>query len=150
MNKGRWYGNDPAWRYPMERDAKRHYGRLIRAIDGPGWLAYKHQGVEVRGRIEAVPVEIRFYASPPYATYGLTPDEYPRVFADRGAASKHRMPGDGALCLYYAADPEERRWTPSRGLLALFDLISDHLFFEDYWRETTEWLGPEAPHGFAA
>jgi len=56
-------------------------------------------------------------------------------------------------CAVLPAQPPEQRWRPENGLLALFDLACDHLFFEDYWRSTGGakggiWLGDEAPHGF--
>lgn len=100
-----------------------------------------------------MPVAISFYAQPFYDTYGLAPEDYPRVFADPGLASPHRMPDD-SLCLFFPGDPLERRWTAKNGLLALINLAGDHLFFETYWRHTGghrngTWLSPEAPHGYA-
>lgn len=151
---GDWFGAHPSWRLPMERDAVRHYGSLLTVHQTENTLTYTHSGIRVSSRRELVPVTVRFHASPPYSTYGLHPADYPRVFADPGALSKHRMPDD-ALCLYYAADPAERRWTSDKGLLSLLDLTADHLFLEDYWRTTGgvhkgQWLGAEAPHGLAS
>ena len=146
----RWYGADPAWRYPLERDAKRRYGADLRVVETPDQLTYIHDGIFVRGREEPVPIEIKFHRYPPYNTYGLAGSEYPRVFADPKAESKHRMPDDDALCLYYVRDDDERRWRSENGLQSLIDLVADHLCFEDYWRMTGTWLGPEAPHGIAA
>jgi hypothetical protein len=99
-------------------------------------------------------VRIEFYARPLYDTYGLPPEEYPRVYADLGAASPHRLRGD-ALCLYFPHAKPERRWTPEKGLLALIDITRDHLFFEGFWRQTGGanggiWLGAEQPHNFPA
>jgi hypothetical protein len=146
-----WYGADPAWAVPFERSARRAYGSSLRAELEYGLLTYQLQGLEIRGRRDPVPVVIQFWADPPYATYGLLPHDYPRVFAAANEMSKHRMPDD-ALCLYHPGDPPARRWTPADGLLALFGLARDHLFFEHHWRysggyRTGEWLGPEAPHG---
>nr|AXV46179.1 hypothetical protein pA19BH1_p06 [Arthrobacter sp.] len=150
---GEWFGSRPSWRLPVERDAMRYYGSLLTVNQTANTLTYIHAGLRVSGRRELVPVAVEFYANPPYKTYGLDPADYPRVFADRGAASKHRMPDD-SLCLYYADDPANRRWTSDQGLLNLLDLTGDHLFLEDYWRTTGgvhkgQWLGPEAPHGVA-
>ncbi|AMM34783.1 hypothetical protein SA2016_4131 (plasmid) [Sinomonas atrocyanea] len=147
-----WYGADPVWRLPFQRNARRHYGHTVTAHLHPGYLIYRHEGLDIPGREEPVPVEIRFEASPLYDTYGLEPQDYPRVFADSGLASPHRMP-DGSLCLFYPGDPPERRWTAEAGLLALLDLAGDHLFFETYWRHSGghrggRWLAPEAPHGY--
>lgn len=109
--------------------------------------------LDVRGPNDPTDIVVRFYDYPPYETYGLAPADYPRVFAEPGMASKHRMPDDDALCLYYPLDPPWRRWTADKGLLDLLDLIADHLGFEAYWRATGGddggiWVGDEAEHGF--
>jgi hypothetical protein len=75
------------------------------------------------------------------------------VLVSAKGLSPHRMPDDDALCLYYPGSAPERRWRPESGLLALIDLVRDHVFFEDHWRATGgpcggEWLGEEQPHGF--
>ncbi len=147
-----WYGITPSWRVPFQREAKRRYGNAITATLEEGILTYAHDGLEIRGRETPVPVVVRFEAQPKYNTYGLKPADYPRVYADRGAESPHRMP-DRSLCLFYPGDPPDRRWTANLGLLAILDLAADHLYFETFWRHTGgarrgKWLGPEAPHGF--
>jgi hypothetical protein len=144
-----WYGATVAWWAPFERDARRADGDLITIDLGIEQLIYRHVGLEVPGRLDPVPVRVEFYAKPPYDTYGLAPQDYPRVFADPKAASPHRMPDD-ALCLFFPGDPAHQRWTSQHGLQALFDLTRNHLFYELHWRATAEkvWLGPEAPHGF--
>jgi len=148
----RWYGLEPWWQIWVEATAQRQPGPRLHARMLNDRLVYLLP-VEVRGRREPVLVTVTFYADPPYETYGLPPEEYPRVIADAGARSPHRMPGDNALCLYFPGSPPEQRWRPRNGLLALFDLARDHLFFEDYWRSTGGpwggiWLGDQAPHGF--
>ena len=150
--KPRWYGADPSWRLPFQRDGRRHYGNEITVDLRLDHLLYRHQGLEVSGRERPVPVTILFEAQPFYNTYGLSPQDYPRVFADLGLDSPHRMPDD-SLCLFYPGDPPDQRWTADDGLLALFNLTADHLFFETYWRHTGgrrcgTWLAPEAPHGY--
>lgn len=147
-----WYAPSAAWRVPFQRDARRRYGSALTAQLGVGALSYRHEGMEIRGRESPVPVIIRFEAQPRYETYGLNPEDYPRVYADADAESPHRMP-DGSLCLFYPGDPVDRRWRADLGLLALLDLTADHLYFETYWRHTGgaaggQWLGPEAAHGF--
>jgi hypothetical protein len=111
-------------------------GRLTYTVD-----------LDVPGRIHPVPVMISFYDTPPYYCYRLPPADYPRVHAELGAASPHRMPDDDALCLWYPADPPERRWTASKGLLDLLDIITSHLLYEAHWRVTGRWAGNEAAHG---
>lgn len=121
-------------------------------------LCYRHTGLEVPGRRDRVPVEVQFLEDPAYETYGLPAADYPRVVADPGLPSKHRMPDD-ALCLYYPRDPDDRRWQHTDGLASLFEIIRDHLQYENHWRSTGgfgdpsgngqgTWLGDEAPHGF--
>lgn len=61
--------------------------------------------------------------------------------------SPHRYE-DGALCLYYPDDPAGQRWTADKNLAELIVLVQDHLFLEDTYAETGEWLAPQAEHGF--
>ena len=121
-------------------------------------LVYRHSGLDVPGRRQTVPVTIAFYEDPAYESYGLHPRDYPRVYADRGMQSPHRLTDD-ALCLFYPPDPPERRWLHTDGLVVLLDIVRQHLLFEDHWRATGgfgdhrgrnrgTWLGDEAPHGF--
>jgi hypothetical protein len=149
-----WYGSAPWWRVALERHARRVFGDALTVTEWPGQLEYR-VALDVRGPAELVEARIVFYADPPYETYDLAPCDYPRVFAERYRPSKHRMPDDDALCLYYPRDPEWRRWTADKGLLDLLDLIVDHLGHEDIWRATGGddggvWPGEEAGHGFAA
>ena len=147
-----WYGLQPAWQIPLEAAARRQHGRDLELRLDREQIAYRVL-VEVCGRRDPVPLTIEFHARPPYDCFGLPAEEYPRVFAIPGASSPHRMPDDGALCMWFPQDPPERRWRPTDGLLALIDLARDHVFFEDHWRATGgrrggEWLGDERPHGF--
>lgn len=76
----------------------------------------------------------------------------PRIYADGPSgpdASPHRFSDRRwtRLCVWYPGDPPERRWVPDDGLLMLFGMIATHLLKEAWWREHSEWLGDEAPHG---
>lgn len=82
-------------------------------------------------------MEIRFEKTTPYS---------PRIYVD-GPGSPHRYPDDNSLCIWYPRDPPESRWVFRDRLLALVNHIQAHLFREAWWRETDEWLGPQAPHG---
>jgi hypothetical protein len=149
----RWYGSDPAWRAAMEARARREHGSRLSALLEAGRLTYTVE-LDVPGRFKPVPVMISFYDAPPYDCYGLPPADYPRVHAEPGARSPHRMPTDNALCLWYPLDPPERRWTADKGLLELLDIANSHLLYEAYWRSTEGiaggiWAGDEAAHGFA-
>jgi hypothetical protein len=150
-----WYATSAAWWVPLERDARRRLGPTLRHRLGPARLwqpedgrmsTYFVEGLEVIGDPDPIDVEIRFYAAPPYDTYGLPASEYPRVFAKPGATSKHRHP-DGSLCLWAPWDPPQRRWTADKGLLELIELTRQHLFLENYWRRFKIWLLEDAPHG---
>jgi hypothetical protein len=124
----------------------------LEVVEGPYALEYRVP-LDVTGPNDLIDTTIAFYSKPSYQTYGLSAQDYPRVWAQRGLPSKHRMPDDDALCMYYPNDPRQHRWTADKGLLDLLDLIVDHLGFEAYWRATGGhdggvWPGAEAEHGF--
>ena len=144
------------FRVMLEAEAKRRYGRhLTVRLNGPlpqvnfeGSLVYNLDALDVRGRVMPVPVEVTFRPRlrAQYAA-AISAEDYPRVVADPGAESPHRLDRN-ALCLYYPWDPPEERWSAPMGLASLFDLTAQHLFYEQWWRENDhEWLGREAPHG---
>jgi hypothetical protein len=147
-----WYGATLAWWAPLEREARHRFGPTLQYKYGRGTLTYVVEGLGVIGDSDPVTMTIRFYAKPPYDTYGLPPEDFPRVFAKPGATSKHRYPDDDALCLWHPHDPPDARWTSSKGLLDLIEIAHQHLFLENHWRETGgpdggEWVLPDAPHG---
>lgn len=157
----RWYGEDIAFRTALEAGARRRYGRHLSAEilpdmrgDGhgpvPGPLVYRIDGVDVRGRVMPTPVEVRFFPvlPAPFARL-ISPEDYPKVFAEPGAGSPHRFP-DQSLCLYFPGDDRDRRWAAAMGLDTLLEMTAEHLYFEAYWRSHKSWLGTEAPHGFSA
>jgi hypothetical protein len=71
-----------------------------------------------------------------------------QITADGPTDSPHRYSSDG-LCIWHPDDSPEQSWTADDGLGELISHVAIHLFKEAYWRETGEWLGPEAPHGHA-
>ncbi|WP_225858943.1 hypothetical protein [Streptomyces albicerus] len=147
-----WYGAQPAWWAPLERDARRRFGSALRHTYRRDSLTYELTGLDVIGEPDPIDVNISFYKEPPYLTYGLKPQDFPRVHAKPRAPSKHRYSEDDALCLWHPLDPEERRWTSSKGLLDLIEIVRTHLFLEHYWRLTGgehggQWLVEDAPHG---
>lgn len=85
---------------------------------------------------EARRVEVHFAS--------ITPRR-PVVRVDGPTDSPHRFAED-ELCMWEPGDPDEQRWVFDDGLPALLGLTITHLFREAWWRETGEWLGPEAPH----
>jgi hypothetical protein len=156
----RWYGEKPAFREALEGPALARYGRHLTVAlhpdhphggaetSGYGPLVFKLDNLSVRGRDQPERVEVWFRADVPIAqAAGIPESEFPSVY-DQFDSGPHRH-GDGGLCLYYAYDPPTLRWTPDQGLPALFDMASEHLYFEDYYhRNGGVWLGREAPHGF--
>ncbi|MFN6118818.1 MAG: hypothetical protein ACK5CE_04140 [Actinomycetes bacterium] len=71
--------------------------------------------------------------------------ETPLVHVVGPKASPHRY-SDSSLCMWFPEDPVEARWTVEDGLVELINCIALHLFREEWWRETGEWVGAEAPH----
>lgn len=69
----------------------------------------------------------------------------PRVFVDGPIDFPHRYE-NGSLCMWYPPDPPHLRWSLSDGGAALVGCIALHLLREQWWRDTGEWVGPEAPH----
>lgn len=72
---------------------------------------------------------------------------YVPVISADGPVSPHRYDDTGSLCLWHPDAPPEEKWVFEDGLMALLNQVQAHLFREAWWRETGEWLGPEAPHG---
>lgn len=165
---GAWYGTNLTFQAVLLRDTDthdEHAGRITsslrqtrRRVSRDRVWTFTHDGMNVPGRDDAVPVTVEFHESPGYATYGLEPWEFPLIFADPGADSPHRHQDVDALCLWFPGDPDDRRWHHTDGLVALFNLARNHLFFETYWRATGGhggagsregiWLGDEAAHGY--
>lgn len=130
---GPWYGND--------RERVRFEGAARLVIDGlrvttGGGRAY-HLTLDVPHYDERRHVTITFKQQNP---------RVPTITVDGPTASPHRF-GDGSLCIWDPRGPTSERWRFDDGLLHLIGLIAQHLFKEYWWRETQEWLGPEAPHG---
>ena len=163
-----WYGTDLDFQAALLSDLHahdEHAGLITNALRHPRrhggrdrvWT-FTHAGMNVPGRSESIPVTIEFHEQPGYFTYGLKPFDFPLVFADPGADSKHRHQDIDALCLWFPGDPEDRRWHYTDGLIALFNLARNHVFYETYWRATGGhggpnspegiWLGDEAAHGY--
>jgi hypothetical protein len=80
--------------------------------------------------------------------FGPAEPGVPHVYTDVPTASPHRY-RDGALCMWFPGDPPERRWTRRDGPVALLGQVVAHLLREEWWRQTGEWPGCEAPHRLA-
>jgi hypothetical protein len=134
-----WLEDLPS-RWKVEAEAHSAYPDLrFHRRQRPGGLVYTYDAtVEVPG-YEPRRVHVEFRPRRP---------ESPQVFVDGPAgpdASPHRYT-DRRLCIWYPGDDPSRVWVPDDGLLALFGMVTAHLFKEAYWRQTGEWLGDEAPH----
>ena len=135
-----WY-SDMRARLRFERGARQRYPDLSVSATGRG------RGAEVIYRLT---VEM-----PQYGTRRITirlingfEPHGSQITADGPTNSPHRFSSD-ALCIWHPDDPPEQKWEGEDGLLELINQAVIHLFKEAYWRETGEWLGPEAPHAVA-
>lgn len=134
--RGPWYGDD-CRRAQFECGARRWPGRATTLTKGAR-----------RGRLYRLRVDVPYYEPRQVEIFfPLNNPTSPRVDADGPTDSPHRYHADGAaLCLFHPPDPPQLKWTFKDGLLRLVGLAIAHLFREAWWRETDEWLGPEAPH----
>ncbi len=133
---GPWYGND-VQRVHFERSAKRHFPTLRGVIRTSGSKA---------GRIYKAAIDVPHYEQRHVKIF--FPKDAPtfaKITADGPIDSPHRY-DTHQLCIWYLDDPDENRWVFKDGLPILLGLIAAHLFREAWWRETGEWLGPEAGH----
>lgn len=53
----------------------------------------------------------------------------------------------GQLCMWYPEDPAELQWSWALGFARFVALTQKHLWYEEYFRRTGEWLAEDAPHG---
>ena len=133
---GPWYGNDVR-RAIFSRGAKQHFSSLKAVTRTSGPKA---------GRTYTVTIDVPHYES--RCVEILFPKDTPtlaNITANGPTDSPHRYQ-ENQLCIWHPDDPVENRWMLSDGLLVLLGLIAAHLFREEWWRETGEWLGPEAGH----
>ena len=161
-----WFGADPSFWYPLERDAHRFLPEAVVWRYRPGLLTYTVEKLAVPGEVLPHGITIEFWRIPEYETYGLAPEDYPRVHTDSLSPRRHAFcAGDlcicasgarrygvtlhsGPLCLWYPHDPSARRWTHDMGLRVLIEMIRRHLLAELEWRRTGRWILEEAAHGF--
>jgi hypothetical protein len=132
-----WHSDIPA-RLRFERQARSRHPELTSSTTGR-----RHGGLVTYQLTVTVPeyesrrVTIELVNG--YKPYGA------KVTVDGLQDSPHRY-DDGSLCIWHPRDPDSQRWVGSDGLAALITHVRIHLFKEAYWRETGEWLGPDAPH----
>jgi hypothetical protein len=146
-------GADPTIRRLSDRTLRRHpdLARVLATyvVSTDDVLAYQ---ATADGPYGLVRLAALFLGSP---FDGIDPSVYA---LDGERKSLHRNPPrdtgtedcSAHLCLYFTADPDERRWTPEYGLIGLFDLGRRHLLAEHIWRSTGEWPFEDAEHGDAA
>ena len=147
-----WYGADPVWRGPMEARAFREFqGQITRHVAADS-LTYSIPEFGIPGGPKGVSITIRFdrYGQPRH--FGLPARDMPTVTCRPEVASPHRNP-DGSMCLWFPADPPDKRWQSEQGLDCLVGIVANHLFAEYHWAKTGghnggEWLLDEACHGF--
>jgi hypothetical protein len=71
-----WYGLDLQWQYDLEASARREYRQRLRPAMYLSRIEYRLP-VEVRGRLDDVPVTIAFHRWPRYECWGLAPCRIP-------------------------------------------------------------------------
>lgn len=145
-----WFGADPVWFLPLQRDARRRFGSRLRCEAGVDARTYLLDDFEVIGDDLDYLLTIRFYRDPPFDTFGLPACDYPEVRTSPVRESKHLFV-DGRQCVWKPGDPPEDRWTSDDGLLILIELVRRQLFFALHWRRTGgkrtgKWLMEDA-HG---
>jgi hypothetical protein len=136
---GPWYGEGPT-RLRFERNVAGKF---------PDLKAHTNIREPNKGRLYAVSLEVPHYASRRVEVW--FPSDTPQrviVSADGPTSSPHRY-DEHQLCMWYPSDPIDQRWVLRDGLLCLLGMTTAHLFRESWWRETGEWLGPEATHADA-
>jgi hypothetical protein len=140
-----WYGADPCFWYPLERQARSQLLESYTFSYRPDLLRYHVEALVVPGDQLRHDITIEFWRRPPYSTLGLRPQDYPRIFTSVQRERKHVF-GDNSLCIWQPRDSEARRWTSPLGLLILVEMVRWHLLLEMHWFLTCEWAMEDAPH----
>lgn len=137
-NSACWH-QDVLLRGRFERDARREY---------PDLRCYTSGRSRKDVVIYIVTVTIPHY-KPRLLTITLanTRVAYVKSVCTNGTTRSPHRYGRRELCIWDPGGAASERWVAEDGLLALIEHCRVHLFKEAYWRETGEWLGPEAPHG---
>lgn len=140
-----WYGADPCFWFPLEKDARAHLPETFRFSYEPDVLRYFVESLSVPGDQDKHDITIEFWRDPPYSTFGLLPQDYPRVFTSVERPRKHAF-SDLSLCIWHPLDPEEKRWISHKGLLILVEMVRVHLLLEINWFFNDEWVLEDVPH----
>jgi hypothetical protein len=130
-----WWDRWPLELGTLERDLPPEYRHFARGRIGKS-LVYQGN-VELDGIGIQRQITIIFPNRPSlYAPYVMTDGPRP---------ARHRWPGfrPTHLCLWYAHDPKEMRWTLDDGLARLIDLARVHLIRELWLLSTGTWPAPE-------
>ena len=133
---GPWYGEGPS-RLRFERNTTGKFPDLRGRTNLRG---------PQKGRFYTLTLDVPYY-DPRRIEIWFRNDrpQHAEVRADGPTSSPHRY-DKHRLCMWYPDDPLQHRWVFRDGLLCLLGMTSAHLFREAWWRETTEWLGPEVAH----
>ena len=140
-----WYGADPCFFYPLEKEARAQLPERFTVSYGPGVLRYQIYQLDVPGDELRHDITIEFWRVPPYPTLGHLAQDYPRIFTSVDRRRKHVF-DDGSLCVWQPRDPEARQWRSEMGLLVLVEMVRRHLLLEMDCFVTGEWAIEEAPH----
>lgn len=140
-----WYGADPCFWYPLETHARRELRERYVFEYSAEVLRYRVYSLVVPGDESVHDITIEFWRDPPYNTFGLLPQNYPRVFTNVVRPRKHAF-DDDSLCIWHPQDAQSLRWTSDDGLLVLVEMIRRHLLLEIDFFFTGKWAIEDAPH----
>ena len=133
---GPWYGEFKQRRAFERRFCRAPPGRSGRVCRYRGEPGYRYSVLVDVPTYKAREVTIFFPRKTPMT---------PRVFADGPYVGRHRF-SDGSLCMWFEEDPPGRRWRFVDGLPLLVGHTGLHLFKENWYADTGEWLGAEILH----
>lgn len=159
----RWYAWDAQWRAALEVGLAERPDLDVTVVLRPDRVTY-WLTMDVPLYAERQHAAVIFEAHPT-ETFGLPPQDFPTVFAGMHGRQPGLSTADftrvlrdwpvwnhryltGALCLFYPRSPAAQRWTYDKGLVALANLVSRHMWAERIVDLGHPWPLAEEPHGF--
>jgi hypothetical protein len=129
-----WYADSKERSWFEQGVHASEYPMLYAGLNSDGTCAYL-VSIPVRAYKTAVLVRV--------VLRGKKAAVYAPGLADFGLRHVYSTQPEPELCLWYPSDPDHRRWTFDKGLLALLDITKVHLYKEYRFKETGVWPGDE-------